>query len=112
MPIACEEYNKVCVMTLSGDFMGEDVAQARKIVEDQIDHRQIVHFVLDFEKAAFIDSEGLEALLWVKRKCEDLFGQVKLAALDENVKTILEVTRLEHRFQCHTDITSAVKTMR
>jgi anti-anti-sigma factor len=112
VPISCEEYNKVCVMTLNGDFVGEDVAAARKIVDQKIDHKQIVHFVIDFEKAGFVDSEGLEALLWIKRKSEELFGQVKLAAIDENVKKILEITRLEHRFQCHEDITSAVKTMR
>lgn len=112
MPITCEEYSNVCVMTLGGDFVGEDVVQARKLVEDQIDNKQIVHFVVDFEKAGFVDSEGLEALLWIKRKVEDLFGQVKLACLDENLRKIMEVTRLEHRFQCHPDITSAVKTMR
>jgi anti-anti-sigma factor len=112
MPVTSEEYNKVCVLTLDGDFAGEEVAAARKIVEDQIDKKQIVHFVLDFEKSGFVDSEGLEALLWVKRKCEDLFGQVKLAATDENVRKILEVTRLVHRFQCHSDVTTALKNMR
>jgi anti-anti-sigma factor len=112
MPVTCEEYNRVCVLTLDGDFTAEMVQQARQAVEDQIDHKQIVHFVLDFEKSGFVDSEGLEALLWLKRKCDDLFGQVKLAALDENVKKILEVTRLEHQFQCHPDLTSALKTMR
>jgi anti-anti-sigma factor len=112
MPVTCEEYNRVCVLTLDGDFAAEMVQQARQAVEDQIDNKQIVHFVLDFEKSGFVDSEGLEALLWLKRKCDDLFGQVKLAALDENVKKILEVTRLDHQFQCHGDLTSALKTMR
>jgi hypothetical protein len=51
-------------------------------------------------------------LLWMKRKCEDLFGQFKLSHLDENMRKILEMTRLEHRFECHTDLTSALKTMR
>ena len=112
MPVTCEEYNQICVLTLNGDFLGDNVAAVRKAVEDQIDQKQIVHFVLDFEKSGFVDSEGLEAMLWLKRKAEDLFGQVKLAALDENVRKILEVTRLEHRFQCHADLTSALKTMR
>ena len=112
MPVTCEEYNKVCVMTVDGDLVGENVAHARKSVDEHIDNKQIVHFVLDLEKAGFIDSDGLEMLLWLKRKCEELFGQVKLAALDENLRKILEVTRLEHRFQCHPDLTSALKTMR
>ena len=32
-----------------------------------------------------VDSEGLETLLWIKRKAEELFGQVKLVNIDENV---------------------------
>jgi anti-anti-sigma factor len=112
VPVKCEEYNKICVMTLDGDFVGEDIAAARKAVEHTIDNRQIVQFVIDFEKSGFVDSEGLEALLGLKRRCEEHFGQLKFAALDENLRKILEITRLEHRFECHTDLPSALKTMR
>ena len=112
MAIKCDEYNQVCVITLGGDFIAGDVEEARRSVEDLIDKRQIVDFVFDFEKAGFIDSEGLEALLLVKRRCEDLFGEVKLVNLDENCRKILEITRLEHRFECHGDLAAALKTMR
>jgi anti-anti-sigma factor len=112
MPIKCDEYNKICVIGVGGDFTAENTAAARKAVDDHIEGRQIVDFVFDFEKAGFVDSEGLETLLWVKRKCEDLFGQVKLANLDENCRKILEITRLEHRFECHADLPAALKTMR
>jgi anti-anti-sigma factor len=112
MSLKCEEYNNVCVLTPSGDFAGPETEAARKHVEQLIDAKQIVDFVMDFEKVGFIDSDGLETLLWVKRKCEDLFGQVKLVNLDENCRKILEITRLEHRFECHQDMTAAMKTMR
>ncbi|HMB95690.1 MAG TPA: STAS domain-containing protein [Tepidisphaeraceae bacterium] len=112
MAIKCEEYNQVCVMSVDGDLAAEQIAPARKTFEDLIDKRQVVDYVVDFEKCGFIDSEGLEMLLWMKRKCEDLFGQFKLSHLDENMRKILEMTRLEHRFECHTDLTSALKTMR
>jgi anti-anti-sigma factor len=110
--VKCEEYNHVCVLTIDGDFAGDEVASARASAENLIENRQIVQFVVDFEKSGFVDSEGLEALLWLKRQCEDRFGQLKLAALDENLKKILEITRLEPRFECHADLTSALKTMR
>jgi hypothetical protein len=41
-----------------------------------------------------------------------LFGQFKLAAPDENVRKILEITRLANRFACHPDVAGALKTMR
>ena len=112
MAIKCEEYNQVCVIAPAGDFAGENSAQARKAVDEHIDSKQIVNFVVDFEKAGFVDSEGLETLLWVKRRAEDLFGQLKLINLDENVRKILEITRLEHRFECQPNLEAALKTMR
>ena len=112
MPLKCEDYNQVCVMTLSGDFIGPEIEPARKAFEERLEKRQIVDFVVDLEKTDFIDSEGIELLLSMKRRCEELFGQVKLAALDENIKKILEITRLEHRFECHAELNAALKTMR
>ena len=113
MPIKSEDYNNVCVIALDGDLTADGPTESlRNIVVERIDQRQIVDFVLDFEKASFFDSEGLECLLWLKRRAEDLFGQLKLVNLDENCRKILEITRLEPRFECHNDLASALKTMR
>ena len=113
MPIKCEDYNNVCVIALDGDLTADGPAESlRKIAMERIEQRQIVDFVVDFEKSSFFDSEGLETLLWLKRRAEDLFGQVKLVNLDENCRKILEITRLEPRFECHNDLASALKTMR
>ena len=112
MPVKCEDYSNVCVVTCDGDFTNESSLAVRKHVDDRIEQQRIVDFVIDLEKVDFIDSEGLETLLWLKRRCEDLFGQLKLANLDDNCRKILEITRLEHRFECHPDLPSALKTMR
>jgi anti-anti-sigma factor len=110
--IKVEEYNNVCVMAPAGDLSGAESQQLRKLIEDLVDKRQLVDFVVDCENVGFIDSEGLEALLWTKRKSEDLFGQLKLANLDENCRKILEITRLDARFECCPDLPTALKNMR
>ena len=92
--------------------MGENAQAAKKALEEKIDLHHVVDYVVDFQKSPFIDSEGLEALLWMKRRCEDLFGQIKLVNLDEACTKILEITRLQHRFECHGDLPAALKTMR
>jgi anti-anti-sigma factor len=107
-----DEYNNVCVVGLSGDLVGPEAQALRKHVEDTVEKKQLVDFVVDFEKSGFIDSEGLEALLWLRRRCEDLFGQLKLANLDENCRRILQITRLDHRFDCPGDLPTALKNMR
>jgi anti-anti-sigma factor len=111
MAIKCEDYGNVCVVSLNGDFVGEITREVKATAEQRLEQRRLADFVIDFEKVDFIDSEGLETLLWLKRRCEDLFGQIKLINLDDNCRKILEITRLEHRFECHADLAGALKTM-
>jgi anti-anti-sigma factor len=112
MSVRTEEYDKICVIEVDGDFSGENARQAAATLTQQTEQRHIVDIVVDLAKCSFIDSEGLEALLEMKRRCEDLFGQIKLARVDENCRTILHLTRLEHRFELHDDLTDALKMMR
>ena len=112
MPIKCDEYDQVCVMAITGDFVGDEIAAARRCVEKAIGEDHVVDIVLDVEKVPFIDSEGLETLLWIKRRVEDVFGQIKLIRPDDNFRKILEMTRLDHSIESHDDLESAVKTLR
>jgi anti-anti-sigma factor len=112
MAVRCDEYNNVCVMTVEGDLTADNAAIVRKEAEQRMEQRQIGDFIVDLEHCGFIDSEGLETILWLKRKAEDLFGQAKLVSVDENCKKILEITRLEHRFECQHDLAAALKMMR
>jgi anti-anti-sigma factor len=112
MPIQTQDYEKVCVLGLQGDFTADEAVAAVGLVNDGISKRQVVDFVLDFQACTMIDSQGLEAMLAIKRKCEELFGQVKLINLDEHCRKILEITRIEPRFECCRDLATALKTMR
>lgn len=112
MSIKLDEYDGICVLSATGNLTGEDAAAARKGAEEFIAQREICDFVVDLEKTGFIDSQGLETLLWIRRRCEELFGQFKLAAAGEHVKRILEVTRLNRRFESAQDVPTALKTMR
>jgi anti-anti-sigma factor len=111
MPIKAEHYNQLCCLTVAGDLGAVEVQQLRKAAEDAMDAKHVVNFVVDLEKCSFIDSEGLEALLWLKRRSEDLFGQVKLVHPDESIKKILEITRLEPRFEVHDEMPAALRMM-
>ena len=61
--VKCEEYDDVCVIGVTGELAGDSAARrsgelrkTRAVIETE----QIVDFVVDLEKAGFIDSEGLE----------------------------------------------------
>lgn len=110
--IKSDEYNGVCVLSVNGELTGDDCKLARQAVEHQVDTRQIANFVVDLENCGFIDSDGLETLLWIKKRCDDLFGMMKVVKPDENCRKIFEITRLESRFDVETDLAIAMKAMR
>lgn len=112
MALRCDDYDGICVLSVGGDLAGEAVTAARRGAADQIEQRNIVQVVVDLEQTAFVDSAGLEALLWIKRRCEESCGQMKLAGISSNVRKILEMTRLDHQFQTAADVTAALKMMR
>src|SRR4051812_27625479 len=103
MPVRCEEYNQVSVIAVEGDLVAENAALVRRTVEQRIEQQHIASFVVDCEKCDFADSEGLETLLWILGRSEELFGQCKLVGVQENLRKILEITRLDRRFECQKD---------
>jgi anti-anti-sigma factor len=112
VPIQCDEYDRVAVLSVEGDFDAEQLGLAREAVRAMLDDRQVVDFVADLSRCPFISSEGLELLLWLKRRAEEMFGRVKLAGCDESVLKILEMTRLRSRFECIPSVEAAVRQMR
>jgi len=112
MPVKCDEYSGVCVMAIDGDFTEDAGAQVKRFAEQRMNNRKIVDFVLDLGNTAFVNSQGLETLLWLKRRCDEHLGRVKIAGMDQNCRKIFEITRLVHRFECHADVQSAMKTFR
>jgi anti-anti-sigma factor len=110
VPIACEDYGKVCVVSVRGDLVGRQADDLCHVIEDRL-RRGSGNVVIDLEQTGFMSSEGLEALLEVRRQCISRHRDLKLARLDDNCRKILELTRLEHRFECHADLNAAMKVM-
>ena len=112
MAVKSEFYDAVCVIAAGPELTGDDAGAARSLVESAADERQVVDVIVDLEQTHFVDSEGLELLLWVRRRCEELFGRAKLVNVADPVRKILEVTRLDHRLECPGDLAAGLKSMR
>ena len=66
--------------------------------------------VIDMSGVGFIDSQGLEQLLWCRDYCNDNKRAMRLAGLDENCTRILEITRLADQFDHYAELAEAVKS--
>lgn len=111
MKLTCEnQKDNLAVLNIAGEMTGDDGERLRKDVSERLDQR-VRDFVLDMSKLEFIDSRGLEALLWVQGRCNEELGQLRLAGLDQNVSQILNMTRLASRFTQRSDVEDAISSL-
>jgi anti-sigma B factor antagonist len=55
-------------------------------------------FLLDFEDTAYIDSSGLGVLVSLSKKIREKGGEMRLAGLNEDLRTLFELTKLDTLF--------------
>jgi len=110
MKITSEQHDLHCTISLRGELTKDEVDQFRKTMLDQMNEK-IHDIVLDMSQVPFIDSQGLESLLWLQDQCLERLGQMRLAACGDDVKTILKITRLSETIVSHPDIPAAVQSM-
>jgi anti-anti-sigma factor len=111
MKISHEDYDQLTVLTIQGDMTADQVDLFRRVVDERM-NANIRDFVLDVQSMEFIDSKGLETLLWLQEETGDKLGQVRLAGTADNVSTILELTRLAARLDSHATVELAIKSLR
>jgi anti-sigma B factor antagonist len=109
MKVKIQDYNNVTVIELQGEFDSDVVELFKNTITDVIaKHRTSI--VLDMSGIGFIDSQGLEQLLWARDYCNQNKRGFRLAGLDENCMRIMEITRLENEFDHYAELTEAVKS--
>jgi anti-anti-sigma factor len=64
--------------------------------------------VVDLFEVTYIDSAGLAALIEAMQKVEAYGGKFLLAGLQETVRSIFEISRLDQVFQIFPDVNAAL----
>jgi len=109
MKIETQDYNNVTVVELQGELDADVVELLQKTISDIVSAGKS-GVVLDMSQIGFIDSKGLEQLLWCRDYCDENKCQLRLAGLDENCVKILEITRLDNEFDKYAELSEAVKS--
>src|SRR5438128_3539091 len=65
--------------------------------------------VVDLSDVTYIDSAGLAALIGAMQKVEGYGGKFLLAGLQETVRSIFEISRLDQVFQIFPDADAALR---
>lgn len=109
MKIKHQDYNDVTVVELHGEFV-EEYCKLFQDTMTELLKNEMSGIVLDMSKVPFIDSKGLEDLLWLRDYCHASKSQLKLAGLDSNISKILEITRLDSKLDRYDELSEAVKS--
>jgi anti-anti-sigma factor len=124
MKIQTQKYNHITVITLQGELDADSTSQVKDTLlnvlrppSDELTKKpnSTVTFqsgvVFDMNNVSFIDSAGLEFLLWARDHCNENNCQMRLAGLDESCTKIIEITRLENEFAYYGELAEAVKSV-
>lgn len=66
-------------------------------------------FVVDFAETGYIDSSGLGVLVSLSKKIREKGGELRLSSLNEDLRTLFELTKLDTLFRITDDKESALE---
>ena len=108
MQIEVEIKGSVSVMHCGGSLDADSIAAFKKVAYELVD-KGATRLVVDCSNLTFVDSMGLGVLISLLRRVRQGDGDIKMAALSDDVKTIFEITRLHRLFEVCADTTTAIK---
>jgi anti-sigma B factor antagonist len=65
--------------------------------------------LIDFTETGYIDSSGLGALVSLAKKLRESGGELRLAGLNEDLRTLFELTKLDTLFTITASLEEAIK---
>ncbi|HZI41392.1 MAG TPA: STAS domain-containing protein [Gemmatimonadaceae bacterium] len=85
------------VVAVDGQLVAANRQQLREAVASELE-RGARSFVIDFSETGYIDSAGLGALVSLSKRIREASGSLRLTNLNEDLRTLFELTRLDTLF--------------
>ncbi|MGQ0764172.1 MAG: STAS domain-containing protein [Gemmatimonadota bacterium] len=109
MSFAIKKQGDVCVVSVEGQLIVGNRQELKQRVLDELERGER-RFLVDFSQTGYIDSSGLGVLVSLSKKIRDAGGELRLACLNEDLKTLFELTKLDTLFQIAPSREVALKT--
>jgi len=98
MGFQVEKSDGITVVDVEGQLIvGNRQELKQKVLEELEDGER--KFVIDFANTGYIDSSGLGVLVSLSKKIREQGGELRLAALNEDLRTLFELTKLDTLFK-------------
>lgn len=94
---ATQDAGGVVVVRVEGQLIVGNRHELKQLVQDWLDKGER-KFLIDFARTAYIDSSGLGALVSLSKKIREQGGELRLAGLNEDLRSLFELTKLDTLF--------------
>ncbi|MFP3947621.1 MAG: STAS domain-containing protein [Gemmatimonadota bacterium] len=98
MGFTVSQSDSVTIVDVEGQLIvGNRQELKQKVLEELEDGARKV--VVDFTDTGYIDSSGLGVLVSLSKKIREQGGELRLAGLNEDLRTLFELTKLDTLFE-------------
>jgi anti-sigma B factor antagonist len=98
MSFTLKKHGDVVVVQVEGQLIVGNRQELKQKVLDELDKGEH-KFLVDFSQTGYIDSSGLGVLVSLSKKIREQGGELRLADLNDDLKTLFELTKLDTLFQ-------------
>jgi anti-sigma B factor antagonist len=86
-----------CVVAVEGQLIVGNRQELKQRVLDELERGER-KFLVDFGATGYIDSSGLGVLVSLSKRIRELNGDLRLSNLNDDLKTLFELTKLDTLF--------------
>lgn len=98
------------IIEISGRFVMADAPEAREKTKNIIEGGT-KNLIVDLSGITFIDTSGLSVLISAYKLMRGNDGRMVLTGIPDNVRTLLELTRLNEIFELHASTETAIAAL-
>ena len=110
MSFAIKKQAEVCIVDVEGQLIVGNRQELKQKVLDEIERGER-KFLVDFSQTGYIDSSGLGVLVSLSKKIRESGGELRLANLNDDLRTLFELTKLDTLFQISENRDEALKSL-
>jgi anti-sigma B factor antagonist len=97
----------VTVVRVEGQLIVGNRQELKALIQDSLEQGDR-KFLVDCTDTGYIDSSGLGALVTISKKVRESGGELRLAGLNDDLRSLFELTKLDALFQIAPTVDAAL----
>jgi anti-sigma B factor antagonist len=95
------------IVEVEGQLIVGNRQELKSVIQQALDNGER-KLLVDFSKTGYIDSSGLGALVSISKKVREQGGELRLSGLNEDLRSLFELTKLDTLFAIADSSTQAL----